>query len=415
MAKRGKRKAIRVGVFGLSRGMSFARTARPAGMELVAVCDKRVQSFSEKVEDLAVTTYSDYEDFLSHDMDAVILANYFHEHAPFAIKALRAGKHVMSETSACKTPAEGVALARAVEKGGKIYMLAENFPFFAYNQEMRRLYRRGEIGEMQFGEGDFNHPSPAKGRNSSLGANHWRYHIPATYYCSHALAPIMYITDTRPVRVNALCIPYSSEQQREHIRRGDCASIILCTMDNEAVVAVLGTGLQGQRYWYRIHGTHGLMENLRTNDRDALRIVHERWDVKKGHELETIYRPEFPVAAEAAKGAGHGGADFFTSYHFARAIRRNERPYFDVYRALDMALVGIQAYRSALQHGAPVAVPDFRKEGVRRRFSKDDRSPFPEDRRPGQPYPSVKGRIVPTKEAMAYAQKLWREKGYFGK
>jgi len=148
MARRGKRTAIRVGVFGLSRGMSFARAAGSAGMELVAVCDKRVQTLSGKLEDLEVVTYSDYEDFLSHDMDAVILANYFHEHAPFAIKALQAGKHVMSETAACKTPAEGVALARAVEKSGKTYMLAENFPFFVYNQEMRRLYHRGEIGEM---------------------------------------------------------------------------------------------------------------------------------------------------------------------------------------------------------------------------------------------------------------------------
>jgi len=34
-----------------------------------------------------VTTYTDYDRFLEHDMDAVILANYFHEHAPFAIKA----------------------------------------------------------------------------------------------------------------------------------------------------------------------------------------------------------------------------------------------------------------------------------------------------------------------------------------
>ena len=61
-------------------------------------------------------------------MDAVVLANYFHQHAPFAIKALKADKHVMSETAACHTLGEGVALARAVEKSGKIYMFAENYP-----------------------------------------------------------------------------------------------------------------------------------------------------------------------------------------------------------------------------------------------------------------------------------------------
>jgi len=225
----------------------------------------------------------------------------------------------------------------------------------------------------------------------------------------------MYIADARPLSVNALCIPYSKQQQREHIRRGDCASAILCRMDNEAVVKLLGTGLHGQRYWYRIHGTRGLMENLRTGDRDMLRIVHEPWALKDGEEQEKIYLPEFPVAAEAAKGTGHGGADFFTSYYFAEAIRRNKQPYLDVYRALDMALVGIQAYRSALEQGAPFPIPDFRKEGVRRKYAKDDWSPFPEDRRPGQPYPSIKGKITPDKQALAYAHRIWRERGYKGR
>ena len=32
--------------------------------------------------------------------------------------------------------------------------------------------------------------------------------MPATYYCTHALAPLMYITDTRPVKVNGFAVPY---------------------------------------------------------------------------------------------------------------------------------------------------------------------------------------------------------------
>ena len=31
---------------------------------------------------------------------------------------------------------------------------------------------------------------------------HWRNWIPSTYYCTHALAPLMYITDTMPLSVN---------------------------------------------------------------------------------------------------------------------------------------------------------------------------------------------------------------------
>ncbi len=111
-----KEKKIRVGVLGSGRGMAFAQGAGElVGMELVALCDKWVPGLKDAERRLAaggktVTTYTDYEKFLEHDFDAVILANYFHEHAPFAVRALAAGKHVMSETSACFTMAQGVAL-----------------------------------------------------------------------------------------------------------------------------------------------------------------------------------------------------------------------------------------------------------------------------------------------------------------
>ena len=52
----------------------------------------------------------------------------------------------MSETSACFTLAQGVELIEAVEKSGRIYMFAENYPYTAFNQEMARLYKAGEIG-----------------------------------------------------------------------------------------------------------------------------------------------------------------------------------------------------------------------------------------------------------------------------
>ena len=124
---------IRVGVVGVGRGQSFAQAATDVvGMKLVALCD----TWETRLQDLAgehdVAAYTDYDAFLEHDIDAVILANYFHEHAPFAVKALRAGKHVMSETASNTTLAEGVALCRAVEETGRIYMLAENYPYMAY-------------------------------------------------------------------------------------------------------------------------------------------------------------------------------------------------------------------------------------------------------------------------------------------
>lgn len=405
---------IKVGVIGVGRGMSFADVASSVGMELVALCDVWEEKLNEAGKRLGVATYTDYDKFLEHDMDAVVLANYFHQHALFAIKALQAGKHVMSETSACKTMAEGVALARAVEKSGKIYFFAENYAYFAYVQEMRKLYQQGEIGDIMYAEGEYNHPGSSEFYNQiGPGMNHWRNHIPPTYYCTHAMSPIMYVTDTRPTSVNSLSVPQSpADKENKHVKVRDFGFVTICRMNNNAVARLFGLSLRGHSIWYRFHGSRGLMENLRTGNQSQLRILHEPWDMMEGDHSEEIYTPEFPVCGDLASGLGHGGGDFYTSYHFAEAIRRNEQPWMDVYHGLDMTIVGIQSWKSCLNNGAPYEIPDFRDENNRKRYEDDDWSPFPEDRKPGQPPTSAFGDVTPSAEAIAYAKEIWDKMGY---
>ena len=91
MTKKTDQNKIRVGVVGVGRGMGFAQGAAFVGMELVALCDTWEEKLREAGKKLNVATYTDYDQFLSHDMDAIVLANYFHQHAPFAVKALRRG------------------------------------------------------------------------------------------------------------------------------------------------------------------------------------------------------------------------------------------------------------------------------------------------------------------------------------
>ena len=126
-------KKIRVGAFGAFRGITMITVlADHPDAELVAVCDK-YEPLLQQVRDLAaahnieVACYTDFEEFFKHDMDAVVLANYAHQHAPFAIRCLRAGKHVMTEVLPCATIAEGIQLIEAVEETGLVYAYAENY------------------------------------------------------------------------------------------------------------------------------------------------------------------------------------------------------------------------------------------------------------------------------------------------
>jgi predicted dehydrogenase len=112
-----KTRPVRVGIIGIGRVQNFADGATGlVGMRLVALCDTWEERLKQAGKQYGVATYTDYDRFLKHEMDAAILANYFNEHAPFAIQALRSGKHVMSETAANSSLAEGVTVCREVER-----------------------------------------------------------------------------------------------------------------------------------------------------------------------------------------------------------------------------------------------------------------------------------------------------------
>jgi predicted dehydrogenase len=407
---------IRVGVIGVGRGESFARGAtETVGMKLVALCDTWEERLHEAGQRHGVSVYTEYQEFLEHDMDAVILANYFHQHAPFAIQALDAGKHVMSETASNTTLAEGVALCRAVERTGRVYMLAENYPYTVFNQEMRRVYRSGEIGEALYAEGEYNHPMAKDSRlRLAPGVNHWRNWIPSTYYCTHALAPLVYITETMPVRVNALSIA-CPEVNRGTTRRGDPGSVILCRMDNGAVFRLMGLGLPGHSNWYRVHGTQGAIEITRGPGYfgpGQVRVWHDEWHLQPGWVRDRVYTPEWPEHGDLAERAGHGGGDFWTNLHFAQAIRSGEQPFLNVYRGVAMSSVGILAWKSALQEGAPMEMPDWTDEASRAAYADDHWSPWPEHAGPGQPPSSILGYLEPEPEALEHARRVWAEMGY---
>ena len=105
---------LKIGVFGAYRGQTMIDVLfMHPDAELVAVCDKYLPLL-EKVGEAArekgldIALYENFEDFFHHDMDAVVLANYATEHAPFAIRLLESGRHVLSEVLPCETMAQAV-------------------------------------------------------------------------------------------------------------------------------------------------------------------------------------------------------------------------------------------------------------------------------------------------------------------
>jgi predicted dehydrogenase len=368
-------RAVRVGVLGLCRGAALARLAQQAGMELVAVCERDDRRREQAATASGAAAYRDVEPFLDHAMDAVILVNDFDQHAPVAIRALERGLSVLSETAACRTVGEGVALVEAAERSAGVYMFAENYPYMPLTREMRRRYAAGDIGEVRYAEAEYL-DEPADLMAMVTDRTHWRARLPATYYCTHSLAPVAAITGTRPVQVSGFVAPTAEDPAAlERARQGrGWAALLVVRLDNGAVFKSLHGFLEGsQQAWVRLHGDRGLMENLRQGDTRTLRVV---WDVKDGEDWQRAeeaylpWPPEFP--GTDADPMGDGVAETLMLRDFASAVRHQTAPDQDVYFGVELSITGIQAMRSSLAGSLPVEVPDLRHLDVRRAYAADD-------------------------------------------
>jgi predicted dehydrogenase len=100
--------------------------------------------------DLAgIKPYADLDDLLADpEIDLVDVCNPTHLHAPTALKALRAGKHVLVEKAITLAPREADTLLKTAGHAGRLLMVAHVLPFFpefAYAAEMVRGGAHGRL------------------------------------------------------------------------------------------------------------------------------------------------------------------------------------------------------------------------------------------------------------------------------
>ena len=381
---------IKIGIFGVRRGADMIRDFMKCGCDVVAICEKRPECAEYAIKEIGlkgVKVYEDFDEFLTHEMDAVVLSNFFHEHTPYAIKCFERGLHVYSECLSNSTMAEGVELVRAFEKHGKksIYMLAENYPMMKFSREMKKVVEGGTLGRILYAEGEYNHPGNPKSLDArkeySYFERHWRNYLPRTYYITHSLGPVMYITGAAPKRVSAFTVFAPSEETEFGTanRSGDRVSEIMTHNDDGSVFRITACAGYGARHdSYRVCGENGQVENLRGMDGKVM-LRYSPWTTPEGMKSNNLYEPHFEdMDSDFIKTSGHGGGDFITVKHFVDCIKQNRQPDtpFDIYSATTMSSVAILAHRSVLNGNVPYDVPDFRHEEDRVKHENDDATPF---------------------------------------
>ena len=409
-------KQVKIGIFGANRGGDYITALLANNADIVAICDKDEFWLNKRREQLgdSVAYYTSFDKFLEHPMDAVLLANYFNEHAPFAIRCLEKGIHVLSECTAAGTMAECVELVRAAEKSNAKYMLCENYPFMKFNREIKRVCDEGTLGKILYAEGEYNHPVSSSDaafmRKYKPFAEHWRNYLPRTYYITHSMAPIMYATGAEPIRVSAMAVfaPFDDSMAISGSHCGDRAAIITTLNNDDSVFKVSGcAGFGAHGNSYRVCGTEGQVENLRGMDGQIM-LRYNKWNIPEGLEKkDNLYMPSWNHPKEdLIEKEGHGGGDFLVIEEFLNCILEDRKPDFDVYFATKMSAVAILAHRSVLARGEAFDVPDFRKEEDRVAWENDRETPFygPNGEKPTQPCSSHPDFVPPEGPMKAYLE-----------
>jgi predicted dehydrogenase len=156
-ADESKSDLIRIGFIGCGgMGSNHLRTlATRSDVEIATVCDvdqQRLEAAAKIIQEgsgKAPKAVGDLRLILDDAaIDAVFIATPDHWHAPAAILALDAGKHVYVEKPCCHNIREGRLLADAVKRSGKRLQVGTQSRSTAFVQEGIERLHKGEIGEI---------------------------------------------------------------------------------------------------------------------------------------------------------------------------------------------------------------------------------------------------------------------------
>lgn len=145
---------VRVAVVGAGYwGPNLIRNfAACPGSRLVAVCDRDAARLGKVLAGHSTVKgyQSPQELFADEGIDAVAIATPVSTHAPLALEALAAGKHVLVEKPLAGNVADAEAMVAAARRAGRVLMVDHTFLFSSPVRKMKELVQSGGLGDLNF-------------------------------------------------------------------------------------------------------------------------------------------------------------------------------------------------------------------------------------------------------------------------
>ncbi len=378
---------IKVGMVGVG---SFAQCFIPLFkahplVDKVVLCDLDAAKLARNAAEhgIAVTCPS-LDALLETDVDAVAIITQHWMHAPQAMQALRAGKHVYSAVPAGITVEEIAELVDAVKATGRIYMMGETSYYYPNVIYCREQFERGAFGRVVFAEAEYYHDMDnglydvAKWR----GGDRWRELAggPPMYYPTHSISQVVSVTGAHMTHVSCQGVV---DQHEDGLYRAD-VNIWHNTFSNECALFKMSDGSAARINEFRRVGHPGgeRMSMWGTKGSFELNAAGVAWVTKQRDEVKRldgimdisgVPAPDggmwtgvssvHPVArlprAFVGKPNGHWGSHQFLVDDFVTACVTGIHPPNNVWQAARYTVPGIVAHESAMRGGVLIEVPDF--------------------------------------------------------
>jgi predicted dehydrogenase len=353
-----------VGILGLGQGRSHLQAFQAIeGSRVVALCDQD-EALAQRVGQQynVANVFTRYEQLLEDkNVQIVVVATPDHLHGAHAIQALAAGKHVLSEIPMATTLAEIERIIELTDRHGLKYHMGNQVRYAFCLQDVQKLIRAGDFGEIFYGEGEYLHDM--EDIAGPRGPDHWRIQtgIPQTTLLGggpHAIDTLRWLTGRNFVEAQAFQAEQRTRWNTAH------TTVALFKMDNGGVAKITVSYGMVRPYclYYSVYGSEGSFE--RTRDQGGAMqettnyLYHSRLSGTRRMIPVTLPNWNNPKVARHFS-LGHGTMEIEQAQAFLRAIQEDSEPEIGPREAARSIAAGICALQSAAQGGGVVKIPTF--------------------------------------------------------
>jgi len=404
-----KTEKLKVGLIGVGlRGTNHLNNlAQRDDVEIRAICDIDPDRIKVAKDILAQRNARDprvfgknEKDYLNllelDEIDAVLIATPWLWHTRMAVDAMEAGKYTALEVSAANTLEECWDLVNTHERTGSHLMILENVCYRRDVLAVLNMVKQGVFGELahfrcgyqhdlravKFNDGVHPYGHGVEFGEKGISEAKWRTQHSllrnADVYPTHGLGPIALMTDINRGNRLVSLTSHASKPRGLHDyiinhpeggpdhpnakldwKQGDVITTTVETAKGETIIITHDCNLpRPYSLGFRVQGVKGMWEV------DGNRIYVEgrskphQWDSADAW-LDQYEHPLWKKYGEYAKGAGHGGMDFFVINAFVESAKANVAPPMDAYDAAAWSAITPLSESSIENNGEPQEIPDF--------------------------------------------------------